>query len=97
MHVGGQRFRDHGDADALCLGDYHLPKDIGWSLVGETVDDEGLAALLAPFRPHRYQGAAAGRVRLAYDALTARGCHRAPTWPIDCRFRRMMFARNEGG
>lgn len=67
------------------------------SLVGEKVDDEDLAALLAPFRPHRYQGAAACRVRLAYDALTARGCHRAPTWPIDCRFRRMMSARNEGG
>ncbi len=49
------RFRAHGDADAVSFGDYHVPKDIGWSLVGEVVDDERLAELLAPYRPHRYR------------------------------------------
>ena len=49
------RFRAHGDADAVSFGDYHIPKNIGWALTGEAVDDEGLAELLAPYRPHRYR------------------------------------------
>ncbi len=49
------RFRAHGDADAVSFGDYHVAKDLGWALTGEPVDDEGMAELLAPYRPHRYR------------------------------------------
>jgi 3-methyladenine DNA glycosylase/8-oxoguanine DNA glycosylase len=49
------RFRAHGDADAVSFGDYHVAKNIGFALTGEPVDDDGLAALLEPWRPHRYR------------------------------------------
>ncbi|MDN7121786.1 DNA-3-methyladenine glycosylase 2 family protein [Nocardioides sp. ChNu-153] len=42
-----------GDADAVSFGDYHVAKDVGWALVGEPVDDAGMAELLEPYRPHR--------------------------------------------
>jgi 3-methyladenine DNA glycosylase/8-oxoguanine DNA glycosylase len=47
------RQRAHGDADAVSFGDFHVPGQIGLALVGEKVDDEGLAELLEPYRPHR--------------------------------------------
>ena len=49
------RFRAHGDADAVSFGDYHVAKNVGWALTGEPVDDDGLAELLEPYRPHRYR------------------------------------------
>jgi 3-methyladenine DNA glycosylase/8-oxoguanine DNA glycosylase len=49
------RFRAHGDADAVSFGDYHIAKDVGWALVGEPVDDDGMAELLEPYRPHRHR------------------------------------------
>ena len=49
------RFRAHGDADAVSFGDYHIAKDVGWALTGHAVDDDGLAELLEPYRPHRYR------------------------------------------
>ncbi|MGI9157522.1 MAG: DNA-3-methyladenine glycosylase family protein [Marmoricola sp.] len=49
------RFRAHGDADAVSFGDYHVAKNIGFALTGEPVDDDQLAALLEPWRPHRYR------------------------------------------
>lgn len=49
------RQRAHGDADAVSFGDYHVAKDIGWALTGSPVDDDGLAQLLEPYRPHRYR------------------------------------------
>lgn len=49
------RFRAHGDPDAVSFGDYHIAKDVGWALTGEAVDDDGLAELLEPYRPHRYR------------------------------------------
>lgn len=42
-----------GDPDAVSFGDYHVAKNIGWALTGEAVDDDGLAELLEPYRPHR--------------------------------------------
>ena len=47
------RARALGDADAVSFGDYHVAKDIGWAMTGEPVDDEQLAVLLEPYRPHR--------------------------------------------
>ncbi|WP_098484966.1 DNA-3-methyladenine glycosylase family protein [Georgenia soli] len=50
------RMRSHGDADAVSFGDYNVARDVGWALTGKDgVDDDGLAELLEPFRPHRYR------------------------------------------
>jgi 3-methyladenine DNA glycosylase/8-oxoguanine DNA glycosylase len=49
------RQRAHGDADAVSFGDYHLAKNVGWALLGEEIDDDALAELLEPYRPHRYR------------------------------------------
>lgn len=42
-----------GDADAVSVGDYHLAKAIGWTLLGRPIDDAEMLATLAPWRPHR--------------------------------------------
>ena len=47
--------RAFGDADALSVGDYHVAKMIGWTLIGRPVDDAGMIELLEPERPHRYR------------------------------------------
>ncbi|OBG60583.1 MULTISPECIES: DNA-3-methyladenine glycosylase [unclassified Mycobacterium] len=47
--------RAFGDADALSVGDYHIPKMIGWTLIGRPVDDAGMVELLEPMRPHRHR------------------------------------------
>ena len=44
-----------GDADAVSVGDYHIAKMIGWTLVGHPVDDDGMLQLLEPMRPHRHR------------------------------------------
>lgn len=44
-----------GDSDALSVGDYHLAAFVGWALLGRPVDDDGMVALLEPWRPHRYR------------------------------------------
>ena len=45
--------RAHGDADAVSVGDYHLPALVGWALIGKPVDDDGMLELLEPWRGHR--------------------------------------------
>ncbi|WP_290807779.1 DNA-3-methyladenine glycosylase 2 family protein [Herbiconiux sp.] len=45
--------RSHGDPDAVSFGDYHLASWIGSALVGEPVDDDGLAELLEPWAGQR--------------------------------------------
>lgn len=56
-----------GDADAVSFGDYHVAKNVGWVLTGEAIDDDTLAELLEPYRPHRHRVqqllAATGRPR----------------------------------
>jgi 3-methyladenine DNA glycosylase/8-oxoguanine DNA glycosylase len=47
--------RAHGDADAVSVGDYHLAAHVGFALTGHRVDDDGMLALLEPYRPHRYR------------------------------------------
>jgi 3-methyladenine DNA glycosylase/8-oxoguanine DNA glycosylase len=49
------RQRAHGDADAVSFGDYHVARDVGWALTGTEADDDMLAELLEPYRPHRYR------------------------------------------
>ncbi|MEH1130744.1 DNA-3-methyladenine glycosylase family protein [Micromonospora sp. CPCC 206061] len=43
-----------GDADAVSIGDYHIPNTVAWALAGEPRgDDARMLALLAPFPGHR--------------------------------------------
>ena len=44
-----------GDPDAVSVGDYHLPRLVGWVLGGGDADatDDAMLELLAPFAPHR--------------------------------------------
>jgi 3-methyladenine DNA glycosylase/8-oxoguanine DNA glycosylase len=47
--------RAFGDADALSVGDYHVPKMIGWTLLGHPIVDAEMIELLEPMRPHRHR------------------------------------------
>jgi 3-methyladenine DNA glycosylase/8-oxoguanine DNA glycosylase len=51
------RQRACGDADAVSVGDYHLPSIVGWALTGQKVDDAGMLELLAPYAGHRHRAA----------------------------------------
>ena len=51
------RQRACGDADAVSVGDYHLPSAVGWALAGRVVDDAGMLDLLAPYAGHRHRAA----------------------------------------
>jgi len=43
-----------GDADAVPVGDYHLPNGVAWALADEPrADDDRMLELLEEFRPHR--------------------------------------------
>ncbi len=43
-----------GDADAVSVGDYHLPNQVSWALAGEPRgDDARMLELLEPWRGHR--------------------------------------------
>ncbi|OCB42344.1 3-methyladenine DNA glycosylase [Mycobacterium malmoense] len=69
--------RAFGDADALSVGDYHVPKMIGWTLVGHPVDDAGMLELLEPMRPHRHRV-----VRLLEASGMAYEPRRGPRLPV---------------
>ncbi|MEJ3743639.1 DNA-3-methyladenine glycosylase 2 family protein [Actinomycetes bacterium KLBMP 9797] len=44
----------YGDADAVSVGDYHIPNTVAWALAGEArADDARMLDLLAPFPGHR--------------------------------------------
>jgi 3-methyladenine DNA glycosylase/8-oxoguanine DNA glycosylase len=49
------RQRACGDADAVSVGDYHIPALVGWNLAGQITDDAGMLELLAPFAGQRYR------------------------------------------
>jgi 3-methyladenine DNA glycosylase/8-oxoguanine DNA glycosylase len=61
--------RAWGDADALSVGDYHLAKTVGWTLLGHPIDDAAMLDLLEPLRPHRHR---------AVSLLLASGLARNP-------------------
>lgn len=69
--------RAFGDADALSIGDYHLSKMIGWTLVGRPVDDDAMVELLEPMRPHRHRV-----VRLLYVSRLAQEPRRGARLPV---------------
>jgi 3-methyladenine DNA glycosylase/8-oxoguanine DNA glycosylase len=49
------RQRACGDADAVSVGDYHIPALVGWYLAGRITDDAGMLELLAPYAGQRYR------------------------------------------
>jgi 3-methyladenine DNA glycosylase/8-oxoguanine DNA glycosylase len=51
------RQRACGDADAVSVGDAHLPGAVGWALAGRKTDDAGMLELLAPYAGHRHRAA----------------------------------------
>ena len=55
--VGAEQPRQRacGDADAVSVGDYHLPSIVGWALAGRDVDDAEMLELLAPYKGHRHR------------------------------------------
>ncbi len=69
--------RAFGDADALSVGDYHVSKMIGWTLVGRPVDDDAMIELLEPMRPHRHRV-----VRLLEVSGLAYEPRRGPRLPV---------------
>ena len=44
-----------GDADAVSVGDLHIPRLVGWALVNRPLDDDGMLELLAAYAPHRHR------------------------------------------
>lgn len=68
------RQRALGDADAVSVGDYHLPGLVGWTLTGRKVDDAGMLELLAPYAGHRHR--VARLLELAGTRPPARGPRR---------------------
>ncbi len=78
------RFRAFGDADAVSFGDYHVGKNIFYALTGEVVDDdERLAELLEPWRPHRYR--VQRLLELARIARPRHGSRMAPRTHLPAR------------
>jgi 3-methyladenine DNA glycosylase/8-oxoguanine DNA glycosylase len=44
-----------GDADAVSVGDFHIPALVGWALLGRPLDDDGMLQVLAEWAPHRHR------------------------------------------
>lgn len=71
-----------GDADAVSVGDYHLPHLVSWALAGRRRgSDEEMLELLEPYRPHR------GRVLRLLELAGAGPPRRGPRMPL----RRLAF------
>ncbi|MFC4853511.1 DNA-3-methyladenine glycosylase family protein [Actinophytocola glycyrrhizae] len=47
--------RAWGDADAVSVGDLHVPGLVGYALLGRMVDDQGMLDVLRPYAPHRHR------------------------------------------
>jgi 3-methyladenine DNA glycosylase/8-oxoguanine DNA glycosylase len=69
--------RAFGDADALSVGDYHIPKMVGWTLLGRPIVDDVMVELLEPMRPHRHRV-----VRLLEASGLAYEPRRGPRLPV---------------
>ncbi|HEY5822453.1 MAG TPA: DNA-3-methyladenine glycosylase 2 family protein [Propionibacteriaceae bacterium] len=66
------RQRAHGDADAWSIGDFHVAKDITYTLTGEVLDDDACTEILEPYRGHRF------RVQSLLAMIGGRRPRRAP-------------------
>jgi 3-methyladenine DNA glycosylase/8-oxoguanine DNA glycosylase len=47
--------RAWADADAVSVGDYHIPSVVGYALVDRPLDDAGMLEILAPYTPQRHR------------------------------------------
>jgi 3-methyladenine DNA glycosylase/8-oxoguanine DNA glycosylase len=47
--------RAWADADAVSVGDFHIPSVVGYALVGRPLDDAGMLDILAPYAPQRHR------------------------------------------
>lgn len=47
--------RAWGDADAVSVGDFHIPAIVGHALLGRKLDDAGMLEVLRPYAPHRHR------------------------------------------
>ena len=66
-----------GDADAVSVGDYHLPDQVAWALAGEPrADDARMLELLEPWRGHR------GRVLRLLGAGAGAAPRHGPRMPL---------------
>jgi 3-methyladenine DNA glycosylase/8-oxoguanine DNA glycosylase len=66
-----------GDADAVSVGDYHLPHAVSWALAGEPRgSDERMLELLEPYRGHR------GRVIRLLEVAGISAPRRGPRLPL---------------
>ncbi|POX45615.1 3-methyladenine DNA glycosylase [Streptomyces sp. Ru71] len=69
--------RSHGAADAVTVGDLHLPGIVGWALAGDRhADDTEMLRLLSPYAGQRHRAA---RLILLSGRVPAR---RAPRFPV---------------
>ncbi|NGM11653.1 DNA-3-methyladenine glycosylase family protein [Verrucosispora sioxanthis] len=67
----------YGDADAVSVGDYHVPNTVAWALAGEARgDDARMLELLEPFRGHR------GRVCWLLETAAVQAPKFGPRAPI---------------
>ncbi|GAC1655212.1 MAG: 3-methyladenine DNA glycosylase [Candidatus Dormibacteraceae bacterium] len=66
-----------GDADAVSVGDYHLPNLVSWALAGEERgSDDRMLELLEPYRGHR------ARVLRLLQAAPISAPRRGPRMPL---------------
>lgn len=70
------RIRALGDPDAVSVGDYHLPHEVGFALTGHRTDDAGMLALLEPWAGHRQR--VVRLIRMSGVAEPRRGPRLAP-------------------
>jgi 3-methyladenine DNA glycosylase/8-oxoguanine DNA glycosylase len=71
------RQRAAGDPDAVSVGDYNLPKAVGWALAGRpSTDDAVMLELLAPYAGHRH------RVTRLVELSGLRPPRRGPRLPV---------------
>lgn len=69
--------RAAGDPDAVSVGDYNLPRAVGWALAGRReMDDDAMLELLEPYRGHRY------RVTRLIELSGSRAPRRGPRMPV---------------
>ncbi len=47
--------RAWADADAVSVGDYHIPSVVGYALVGRPLDDSGMLEVLEPYSGQRHR------------------------------------------
>jgi 3-methyladenine DNA glycosylase/8-oxoguanine DNA glycosylase len=66
-----------GDADAVSVGDFHVPNLVAWALAGEPRgSDERMLSLLEPYRGQR------GRVQVLLEAANVRAPAFGPRMPV---------------